>query len=456
MLDHTRTWALLFEGDEHPDLAPDVIRVLVFPADRQPENLDGYDWGLTWHGGKPQQAPLLEWFPVSERAEAEEALTLSRKWLKSAHFSLPDNPIFPRLRELALALSQCGEDYGWGAPWALQSLPQEWLTRLKGGLSLPAKFPSEGTAKDPLHPLEELPTWWPTLLEARSESGWRELNRRDGAWRILGTQEGGLALVLRHPWLDPITLDALFEALEKLNTPEFGSLQIVAGNVNFCQGANLELARSDLAQGHLGKIQARLERLHCFLDDLEEVTKPVGAAVRGSALGGGCELAMAIPFARFGRDLRMGFVEARMGLIPAGGGLAQVLSRCHSIEDLQRYFRQILLSQVSSDVWQAASLGYVSATQFAAGSSWQELLDDLGQELDGRSHLGRDPELVGWCRPEQLLDPLPGELQKSPVAQVLSQVLGLAPGSRATRKQIRAQEREGYLELLRQPGALGT
>jgi 3-hydroxyacyl-CoA dehydrogenase len=60
--------------------------------------------------------------------------------------------------------------------------------------------------------------------------------------------------------------------------------------------------------------------LHEVLDVIEESPKPVVAAIHGTALGGGLEVALACHWRVGARAARMGLPEVKLGLLPGAGG----------------------------------------------------------------------------------------------------------------------------------------
>jgi enoyl-CoA hydratase/carnithine racemase len=73
----------------------------------------------------------------------------------------------------------------------------------------------------------------------------------------------------------------------------------------------------------------------CFLR-LQRLGKPTIAAIEGHALGGGCELALALDFRFMARGpARIGLSEAALGIIPGGGGtqrLPRLVGRASATE----------------------------------------------------------------------------------------------------------------------------
>lgn len=88
------------------------------------------------------------------------------------------------------------------------------------------------------------------------------------------------------------------------------------GEKAFAAGADIkELSLLDAMSG-----QDASRRGQSLFDFVENLGKPVIAAIRGFALGGGCELAMACTLRVASEDARLGQPEVKIGIIPGYGG----------------------------------------------------------------------------------------------------------------------------------------
>jgi len=95
-----------------------------------------------------------------------------------------------------------------------------------------------------------------------------------------------------------------------------------AGEKSFVAGADI----SELAQLLPGPAKEYTHRGQAVLETIENIGKPVIAAINGFALGGGCELALACTIRVAAENARFGQPEVKLGLIPGYGG-TQRLSR---------------------------------------------------------------------------------------------------------------------------------
>jgi enoyl-CoA hydratase len=96
-----------------------------------------------------------------------------------------------------------------------------------------------------------------------------------------------------------------------------------AGDKAFVAGADIAEMQDQDATAARGFAQAG----RTVGDILENMTKPVIAAVNGFALGGGCELALACDFIYASDKARFGQPEVNLGVIPGFGGTQRLPRR---------------------------------------------------------------------------------------------------------------------------------
>ena len=89
-----------------------------------------------------------------------------------------------------------------------------------------------------------------------------------------------------------------------------------AGDKAFIAGADI----GDLAQASAIDAERSSRHGQEVLDLIENLGKPVIAAINGFALGGGCETAMACTIRIAVEHAKLGQPEVKLGLLPGGGG----------------------------------------------------------------------------------------------------------------------------------------
>jgi len=129
------------------------------------------------------------------------------------------------------------------------------------------------------------------------------------------------------------TVEELIEAFTDLGNDDSVGVVILdgAGGKSFAAGADIgELARLDMIEG-----KAFAARGHRLCNLIENLGKPVIAAVGGFALGGGCEIAMACTLRVASDKARLGQPEINLGTMPGYGGtqrLARLVPRGVAME----------------------------------------------------------------------------------------------------------------------------
>jgi enoyl-CoA hydratase len=140
---------------------------------------------------------------------------------------------------------------------------------------------------------------------------------------VLYEKKGAIAYVtLNRPKvlnaLNQKTWENLRTAFEDArdDTQVRGVILTGAGDKAFIAGADI----SELAQVTAVEAEKSSSYGQAVLNLIENLGKPVIAAVNGFALGGGCETAMACTIRVASENAKFGQPEVKLGLIPGGGG----------------------------------------------------------------------------------------------------------------------------------------
>jgi enoyl-CoA hydratase len=137
--------------------------------------------------------------------------------------------------------------------------------------------------------------------------------------RVEKKEEIGI-LILNKPeamnLLDTKTLDDLGSWLTELENDKQIKVIIISGDKNFCAGADIK----EMKDKHPREAEAFSRLGQKVLTLIENMDKPVIAAVKRYALGGGCELALACDIRIASESAKFGHPEVNLGLIPGFGG----------------------------------------------------------------------------------------------------------------------------------------
>lgn len=135
-------------------------------------------------------------------------------------------------------------------------------------------------------------------------------------------QDGILTITINRPdrmnALDRRTLQLGAELIDRIYYEKDIRVVIVtgAGDRAFCAGADLK-ERSSM---NSMEVRNYILRIKNTLSALENLNKPVIAAINGVALGGGLEFALACDIRIAAPHARLGLTETSLGIIPGAGG----------------------------------------------------------------------------------------------------------------------------------------
>lgn len=156
--------------------------------------------------------------------------------------------------------------------------------------------------------------------------------------------------------IDDRMIAELSEALDRAaGEAETRVVLLAAEGPDFCAGMDLAMMAESGDAGAMELLKAA-ERLADLYRAIRKHPKPVVAAVRGRALGGGCGLAMACDVVVAAESAKLGFPEVTIGFVPA-----IVMSMVRRMTGEKRAF-ELLTSGQPISAWEACEIGLVTRT----------------------------------------------------------------------------------------------
>lgn len=163
-------------------------------------------------------------------------------------------------------------------------------------------------------------------------------------------------------------LDGMQAAIEKAEERCQGLIFYQTDASNFSSGADLRGILAFMQAQKFKAIEDMVKQFQHCLMQVKYCQIPIIAALRGRALGGGCELLMHTAGIVAAFESYPGLVEVGVGLIPAGGGCKELALRAAAkaesadlISFIQPYFQQIATAVVAGSAPEAQKLGYLQA-----------------------------------------------------------------------------------------------
>ena len=181
-------------------------------------------------------------------------------------------------------------------------------------------------------------------------------------------------MALDNPPVNALSNELLSDLVAAIEQAESAGVRavVVTGSPRFSAGADISGFRALMASGGSGAgLGVELERA---LQRLAALPKPVIAAVRGYAFGGGLELAMACDLRVLAEDAKVGQPEIKLGVIPGAGG-TQRLTRLIGVGRA----RDLVLTGRAIDA--ATALEWGLADRVVPAADLDEAATSLAKEL---------------------------------------------------------------------------
>lgn len=265
--------------------------------------------------------------------------------------------------------------------------------------------------------------------------------------------------------------------LEAVTSAEQGyaGLVIANGGKNFSVGANLSTPTGFIRDMDFAATEKRVESLQKANMALKYCKRPVVAVPFGQTLGGGAEIVLHSHGTVAAAETYMGLVEIGVGLVPAGGGIKELLWRYMEYADKAKGASPI---DFVTAAWEFAAMGKVSGSAHEA-AKWGFLRSadniQLGQEyiveeakkmvlalgaMGFRPPVRRDVRVTG-ATGRAAIQYTSSNMQKSGfiteydahVADRIAYIItggDAAPGALVSEEHILRLEREAFMSLIQQ------
>ena len=168
--------------------------------------------------------------------------------------------------------------------------------------------------------------------------------------------------------IGPDVIEGLLQGLA-LAEEKYKGMVIWSNDEVFSAGADLQAMLPAFMMGGVKAIEAAEFEMQQAMLKLRYANVPVVSAVRGLALGGGCELAAYTARRVVAMESYIGLVEVGVGLVPGGGGLAYIARRAAETaasstgKDLLPFltegFTAAAMAKVGTSALESRKLGYL-------------------------------------------------------------------------------------------------
>ena len=226
--------------------------------------------------------------------------------------------------------------------------------------------------------------------------------------------------------ISPDVAEGLLRAVETAEQ-QYQGLVIWSPGELFSAGADLQAMLPAFMVGGVSAIEGAEHELQKLMLRLRYAAVPVVAAVRGLALGGGCELAVHCARRVVAMESYIGLVEVGVGLVPGAGGLAYIARRAaenaqaSTNKDLLPFltegFTAAAMAKVGTSALESRKLGYLLESDVIVAHKDELLFVALNE--------ARAMAASGWRAPLKKSFPAAG---RHALATIMGQLVNMRDG----------------------------
>ena len=226
--------------------------------------------------------------------------------------------------------------------------------------------------------------------------------------------------------IGPEVVDGLNQGIE-LAEQQFDAMVVWSGDEPFSAGADLQGMMPIFMMAGPKGMDAAEKALQDTMLRLRYAQVPVVSAIRGLALGGGCELAVHSARRVAAMESYIGLVEVGVGLVPGAGGLTYIARRAaeraqgSTVKDLLPFltegFTAAAMAKVGISALESRQLGYLLDDDIVVANKDELLYVALQQAKAMRD--------AGWRAPLRRPFPVAGRAGK---ATIMGQLVNMRDG----------------------------
>lgn len=274
------------------------------------------------------------------------------------------------------------EDIAAGKAMSKAPLP-EWVDQVDGVHRADGSWSPAAGRYEPrsTHAVYQRQLFPDPMLGERADQG-TTLWENEGVrlWSLGDDGVGILSFKTKMNTVHDAVLDGIQQAIDHAEQHLKAVVIWQASDKAFSAGADLKGMLGFVQAGEIARLESMIANFQKTSLRIKYSLVPVVAAVRGLALGGGCEFQMHTARTVAALESYVGLVEAGVGLLPAGGGLKELAVRASRdsrdgdvFPEIRRYFDTVAQAKTSGSALDAKALGLLRQDDVVVFNSFELL-----------------------------------------------------------------------------------